>query len=303
MRLAAKRYRAAAVVIAASLVLVGCGDALQEPKLVKRGLSDLSESDVELERAKSENQNRLIDPKFAGKLDIIDDPSGIEAARAFFDDSDSMVLFAPDDKSVLRAATLAINQHLPAVEYDRSRRGDILNLVGDLEVKRLVIVGDIPWTQSSGDFTVIKDPGTHEALGDFTAFQYESKVVASPNQVVKDIARLDKTPYVELRPAWIPYEGEPDDDGKKLPAVPAQSRRDGQMAPNIVATADSPVANVITAAAYGGSVLVMPTADPLEDKRSMAMVAGLDEGSLIALGPEFGHVKEFKEKIRQGTPN
>ena len=106
-----------------------------------------------------------------------------------------------------------------------------------------------------------------------------------------------------MRPAWIPYEGEPDDDGKKLPAVPAQSRRDGQMAPNIVATADSPVANVITAAAYGGSVLVMPTADPLEDKRSMAMVAGLDEGSLIALGPEFGHVKEFKEKIRQGTPN
>ena len=53
MHLAAKRYRAAAAVIAASLVLVGCGDALQEPKLVKRGLSDLSESDVELERAKS----------------------------------------------------------------------------------------------------------------------------------------------------------------------------------------------------------------------------------------------------------
>lgn len=302
MHLAAKKYRAAAAVIAASLVLVGCGDALQDPKLVKRGLSDLSESDVDLERAKSENQNRLIDPKFAGKVEIIDDPSGIDAARTFFEDSDSMVLFASDDKSILRAATLAINQHLPAVEYDPSRRGEILNLVGDLEVKRLVIVGDIPWTQSSGDFTVIKDPGTHEAMGDFTAFQYESKVVASPKQMVKDIARLDHTPYVELRPAWIPYEGEPD-DGRKLPPVPAQSRRDGQMAPNIVATADSPVANVITAAAYGGSVLVMLTADPLEDKRSMAMVAGLDQGALIALGPEFGQVKEFKEKIRQGTPN
>lgn len=303
MHSAAKPYRVAAALIAACLVLVGCGDALQEPKLVKRGLSDIAESDVDLDRAKSENHNRLVDPKFTGKLEIIDDSSGIAAARTFFNDSESMVLFAPDDKSRLRAATLAISQHLPAVEYEPSRRGKILNLIGDLEVKRLVIVGDIPWTQSRGEFTVIKDPGTHEALGDFTAFQYESKVVASPEQMVKDIARLDKTPYVELRPAWIAYEGEADDQGKKLPSVPAQSRRDGQMAPNIVATAESPVANVITAAAYGGSVLVMPTADPLEDKRGMAMVAGLDEGSLIALGPEFGQVKEFKEKIRQGTPN
>ena len=263
----------------------------------------LDESEIDLSKAKAENQNRLIDPKFDGKLVIVNDPIGIEASRLFFEDSDSLVLFAPDDKSILRAATLAVNQHLPAVQYDDARRLEIHKLLTDLGVSRLVVVGDVPWTKTSGEFSVIKDPGTHKALGEFTAFQYGSKVVASPEQMVKDIARLDKTPHMELRPAWVPYEGELDAGEEKNQPIPAQSRRDGQMAPNIVATKDSPIANVITAAAYGGRVLVVPTADPLADKHSMAAVAGLEDGALVALGPEFGRVKEFKAKIKQGTPD
>ena len=301
--LIAKSVRLAATVLVASLALAACGTPVTESKLVRRGLSDLDESEIDLSKAKAENQNRLIDPKFDGKLVIVNDPIGIEASRLFFEDSDSLVLFAPDDKSILRAATLAVNQHLPAVQYDDARRLEIHKLLTDLGVRRLVVVGDVPWTKTSGEFSVIKDPGTHKALGEFTAFQYGSKVVASPEQMVKDIARLDKTPQMELRPAWVPYEGELDAGEEKSQPIPAQSRRDGQMAPNIVATKDSPIANVITAAAYGGRVLVVPTADPLADKHSMAAVAGLEEGALVALGPEFGRVKEFKEKIKQGTPD
>ena len=301
--LIAKSVRLAATVLVASLALAACGTPVTESKLVRRGLSDLDESEIDLSKAKAENQNRLIDPKFDGKLVIVNDPIGIEASRLFFEDSDSLVLFAPDDKSILRAATLAVNQHLPAVQYDDARRLEIHKLLTDLGVRRLVVVGDVPWTKTSGEFSVIKDPGTHKALGEFTAFQYGSKVVASPEQMVKDIARLDKTPQMELRPAWVPYEGELDAGEEKSQPIPAQSRRDGQMAPNIVATKDSPIANVITAAAYGGRVLVVPTADPLADKHSMAAVAGLEEGALVALGPEFGRVKEFKAKIKQGTPD
>ena len=301
--LIAKSVRLAATVLVASLALAACGTPVTESKLVRRGLSDLDESEIDLSKAKAENQNRLIDPKFDGKLVIVNDPIGIEASRLFFEDSDSLVLFAPDDKSILRAATLAVNQHLPAVQYDDARRLEIHKLLTDLGVSRLVVVGDVPWTKTSGEFSVIKDPGTHKALGEFTAFQYGSKVVASPEQMVKDIARLDKTPQMELRPAWVPYEGELDAGEEKSQPIPAQSRRDGQMAPNIVATKDSPIANVITAAAYGGRVLVVPTADPLADKHSMAAVAGLEEGALVALGPEFGRVKEFKAKIKQGTPD
>jgi len=263
----------------------------------------MAESEIDLNKAKAENQNRLIDPNFDGKFVIINDATGIEASRLFFKDSDSLVLFAADDESKLRAATLAVNQHLPAVQYQDDKRLEIHKLLTDLGVRRLVVIGDVPWTETSGEFDVIKDPGTHKALGEFTAFQYGSKVVASPEQMVKDIAQLDKTPQVELRPAWVPYEGEPEGNEEKKGAVPAQSRRDGQMAPNIVATKNSPIANVITAAAYGGNVLVVPTADPLEDKHSMAAVAGLEEGALVALGPEFGRVKEFKAKIKQGTPS
>ena len=301
--LIAKSVRLAATVLVASLALAACGTPVTESKLVRRGLSDLDESEIDLSKAKAENQNRLIDPKFDGKLVIVNDPIGIEASRLFFEDSDSLVLFAPDDKSILRAATLAVNQHLPAVQYDDARRLEIHKLLTDLGVRRLVVVGDVPWTKTSGEFSVIKDPGTHKALGEFTAFQYGSKVVASPEQMVKDIARLDKTPQMELRPAWVPYEGELDAGEEKSQPIPAQSRRDGQMAPNIVATKDSPIANVITAAAYGGRVLVVPTADPLADKHSTAAVAGLEDGALVALGPEFGRVKEFKAKIKQGTPD
>ncbi|WP_225747049.1 hypothetical protein [Corynebacterium sp. Marseille-P4611] len=301
--LIAKSVRLAATVLVAALALSACGTSVTESRLVKRGLSDLDESEIDLNKAKAENQNRLIDPKFDQRFVIVDDTIGIEASRLFFEDSDSLVLFAGDDKSTLRAATLAVNQHLPAVEYDDDRRLEIHKLLTDLGVSRLVVIGDVPWTETSGDFNVIKDPGTHKALGEFTAFQYGSKVVASPEQMVKDIARLDKTPQVELRPAWVPYEGEARTDEKKKNPIPAQSRRDGQMAPNIVATKDSPIANVITAAAYGGRVLVMPTADPLQDKHSMAAVAGLEDGALVALGPEFGRVKEFKAKIKQGNPD
>ena len=302
--LIAKSVRLAATVLVASLALAACGTPVTESNLVRRGLSDLDESEIDLSKAKAENQNRLIDPKFDGKLVIVNDPIGIEASRLFFEDSDSLVLFSPDDKSILRAATLAVNQHLPAVQYDDDRRLEIHKLLTDLGVSRLVVVGDVPWTETSGEeFSVIKDPGTHKALGEFTAFQYGSKVVASPEQMVKDIARLDKTPHMELRPAWVPYEGEHDAGEEKNQPIPAQSRRDGQMAPNIVATKDSPIANVITAAAYGGRVLVVPTADPLADKHSMAAVAGLEDGALVALGPEFGRVKEFKAKIKQSTPS
>ncbi len=301
--LIANSVRLTAAMLVASLALSACGTSVTETKLVRRGLSDLDESEIDLNKAKAENQNRLIDPKFDGRFVIVNDSIGIEASRLFFEDSDSLVLFAGDDKSILRAATLAVNQHLPAVQYDDARRLEIHKLLTDLGVSRLVIVGDVPWTETSGDFTVIKDPGTHKALGEFTAFQYGSKVVASPEQMVKDIARLDKTPQVELRPAWVPYEGELHSDEKRKKPIPAQSRRDGQMAPNIVATKDSPIANVITAAAYGGKVLVVPTVDPLEDKHSMAAVAGLEDGALVALGPEFGRVKEFKAKIKQGTPS
>ena len=301
--LIANSVRLTAAMLVASLALSACGTSVTETKLVRRGLSDLDESEIDLNKAKAENQNRLIDPKFDGRFVIVNDSIGIEASRLFFEDSDSLVLFAGDDKSILRAATLAVNQHLPAVQYDDARRLEIHKLLTDLGVSRLVIVGDVPWTETSGDFTVIKDPGTHKALGEFTAFQYGSKVVASPEQMVKDIARLDKTPQVELRPAWVPYEGELHSDEKRKKPIPAQSRRDGQMAPNIVATKDSPIANVITAAAYGGKVLVVPTVDPLEDKHSMAAVAGLEDGALVALGPEFGRVKEFKAKIKQGAPS
>ena len=82
--LIAKSVRLAATVLVAALALSACGTSVTESRLVKRGLSDLDESEIDLNKAKAENQNRLIDPKFDQRFVIVDDTIGIEASRLFF---------------------------------------------------------------------------------------------------------------------------------------------------------------------------------------------------------------------------
>ena len=120
----------------------------------------------------------------------------------------------------------------------------------------------------------------------------------SRERMVDNIARLDSSTKTELKAAWEPLPQHITKE--KMPAIPAQARRDAQMAPVIVATAESPLANVVNATAYGGTVFVMTEPDPSATKAGAAITAGLSEGPIVALGPEFGSVTEFTHKITQG---
>ncbi|KAA8722928.1 hypothetical protein F4V60_05310 [Corynebacterium flavescens] len=284
------------LVLAAALS--ACSGIGGSEKLVSPSITSLPDSEIDLEKARAENTHRLVDPKFENQIEVIEDSTGIESARTFFSNTRTLIVAEDRDSALLRAASLAVSQRVPVVVYSDEDRGAIMQLVRDLEVEQVVTVGKVSWAEAEGSLEVVHDPGTTAAMGQFTAFQFTSKVVASPSQMVEAVAQLDTDEKTELKAAWEPLLRS--DEERTMPAIEGQSRRDSQMAPNMIATAATPLANVINANAYGGSVLVMPNSELMASKASAAMVIGLEHGSLIALGPEFGRPEEISEKISRG---
>lgn len=113
--------------------------------------------------------------------------------------------------------------------------------------------------------------------------------------MVEEVAALDSDEKIELKAAWEPLPQQI--SHKKMPAIPGSARRDGQMSPNIVATSQSPIANVVNANAYGGTVLIMTDPDPSATKVGAAMVAGLEEGPVVALAPNSVQRKNLAQKF------
>lgn len=285
--------------LVAGALVAGCAGH-RDHVAVPAGITTMAPADIDLEGAASQNQGRLVSDSFSGGIRVLDDAWGLGAVEAFYPDSDSLIIAQATDAAQLRAASLAVGQHVPMVTYDDSVRSSIIALVDVLGVTRILLVGEVPLAETSGSLQVIQDPGTNAAMGELTAFQPTSQVVGRPDRMVQAVAGLDPAAHTELKAAWEPTAQIDVREGKRVAALPAQSPRDGQMAPIIVATPDAPVAAVATAKAYGGQVRVMATGDPTETKASFAMVAGLADGPLVALGKEFGDVHLLSDRIRQG---
>lgn len=278
--------------------LSGCSTYGRGEPLVTQEITDVPDADIDLDRASEENRLRLIDPRFDHMVVVLDDTTGMESARLLFQESNTLIIAADSDAASLRAASLSVAQRVPMVTYSDDIRTDITELATDLGVKQIVVVGNVPWASQSGQWEVVKDPGNTKALGEYTAFRFSSKVVKDPSRMVDNIAHLDANAHTELKAAWEPLEQHLSKE--KMPAIPAQARRDAQMAPVMVATANSPLANVANANAYGATVMVMPDPDPSATKVGAAMTAGLAKGPIVALGPEFGSVTDFTHKIARG---
>lgn len=293
-----KTFTAAVAVIAVAAAASACSGIGGAEKMVTPSITALPDSEIDLDKALSENTNRFVDPRFENKIEVFEDAVGIESARTFFPDTPTLIVAENRDSTLLRAASLAVAQRVPVVVYTDEWRAKIMALVHELEVEQVVVVGDVAWAEAGGFPQVVHDPGTTKALGEFTAFQFTSKVVASPAQMVDAVAKLDSDAKTELKAAWEPLARS--EVRRTMPAIEGQSRRDSQMSPNMIATAATPLVNVINANAFGGTVLVMPSSEPMSTKAGAAMVIGLENGSLIALGPEFGRAEEISAKISQG---
>ncbi|MDD7581288.1 hypothetical protein ACEE23_06500 [Corynebacterium sp. 32222D000AT] len=283
--------------VALCLTLSGCHDVLHQPTAVLTDSVTPAESDINLDDAAAENRNRMVKEEFKGHFHVFEDPYGLETLRYFFPESPTLVISDQRDSSKLRAASIAVSQRAPMLVYDESIRNDIYTEMARLGVDRALMVGQVPMTASAGSVRLIQDPGTTWALGQITAFQFESKVVANRENMARAVAHLDGRTRTELKAAWEPLERLEDEEAVPLPA---QSRRDADMAPIVVATEAASVASVANARSYGAGVRMMPTADPRESKVSQAMVEGMEDGPLVALGPEFGDEKLLADRIREG---
>ena len=246
-------------------------------------------------QARSENLNRFVDDAYPNKVRVIAEDFGLETVREFFSQSRTLIVVENRDGAIARGASIAIAQFAPVVIYDRSIHREIRALIEELNVERVLTVGKVTMADASGDVEIFNDPGTDQALADYTAFEFEQIEVTDPANMVHALSQLTPGGRQEVVATWDVLETR---EHEKLPAIYAQSRRDKEMAPVMVATNTSPVISVANATAFGAKVRVLPDADPTRNFESLAMVAGLADGPLIAFGRDFGSSRDFSHKIR-----
>lgn len=277
-----------AALVALSLVCSACKAETSTPEL-------------SLEEARANNDSRLVAEHFRQPIRVLHDKSGLESVAMFFDSSDTMIIAEDSPAAQLRGASLAISQHAPMLTYDKSLHRDIISMVENLGVKRAVTIGDVSIASTDGEYLVFKDPMTEKSLGELTAFDYDTRVVGDKNEAVRAVAALEPQERIELVPGWG-SDQEVDElsereESAKVPALPAQSRRDGQMAPVIVATPNTSLVSVANARSYGGNVKVLDSGNPTDSKESFKQVVGLGQGPLIALGEDFVSSRELTARI------
>ncbi|WP_156232651.1 MBL fold metallo-hydrolase [Corynebacterium occultum] len=251
--------------------------------------------------ARAANVNRNVDPKFGETPRVLGEAggSGLESSRLFFDQSDTLVLSGPGAAAQLRAASIAVVSHAPVLRFLPEDRDAILAEIDRLGVSQVLTVGLVDFPAAEG-FEVMADDGSLEGLGELTAKQFNEKSVGSYQEMVAATAALDPDENILLTAEWEEFPDTRGAEGEKLPALPGQSRRDGDAAPVIIASPASSTIDVANARAYGGEVRVMDYHDPRLNTETMEMVAGLAEHPLVALGSQFGTAEELAEKIRLG---
>ena len=139
----------------------------------------------------------------------------------------------------------------------------------------------LPHLPAQPGIDYITDPETPDALGKLTALQFVTRAVTNPRHIPHAIADLDGDTAVELVPAWANTTTNitsttaetststaaapatrPTQAPTDLKAFPAQSRRDADTAPIVIATAVSTIAGIATAKAFGATIRILDDPDP-----------------------------------------
>lgn len=248
-----------------------------------------------LERAVAVNQSRHVAAAFEDVPVVVDDTLGIETAKLFFPFSETLVLCDATVEAQLRAASIAVTANAPMVIYDPARHSEYVSLIADMNTVTVLTVGDVSLAPTSGVVRVRRDPGGLKALGEMTSLRFTEKAVEQPGDAVTAVAGLDQREPTWLRAAWADPVALP---GAEAQPFPIQSRRDANMAPQVVATRASSVPSVANARAYGAQVTVVPLPDPRKSEAALFAMAGLSDSPLIALGSQFGTSEELAFRIR-----
>jgi len=316
------RIRAVTTLLVAALPAAGCLSTPHPTPTTSNGAptsTDDAQADTginpDLIAARNTNLNRHVSPDFPNHPIVLPDRdlTGVDASQHFFTTSETLVVTSNDPASQLRAASIAVISHAPMLTLTTTNRAAILNEIARLKTHTILIVGDIPHLPAQPGIDYITDPETPDSLGKLTALQFVTRAVTNPRHIPHAIADLDGDTAVELVPAWhtptsttstisataVPTT-RPTQAPTDLKAFPAQSRRDADTAPIVIATAASTIAGIATAKAFGATIRILDDPDPRYSLTTMKQVAGLADQPLIALGAQFGTAAVLADRIRRG---
>ncbi|MFP7365579.1 MBL fold metallo-hydrolase [Corynebacterium callunae] len=295
------------VAASAALVLglVSCSSAeQQQPAETEAASTSTVEDNSPYREAKTENLARVVSENFPQTPTVISDPgySGIETSKMFFDSSETVVVAGAGISQELRAASIGVVAHAPVLHAPGSDDAAVIAEIERLGATTVLLVGNaLPgFDENSLEkvTTVIQDPGTEQALAELTSLQFEEKTVVDISEVTRATAQLVPEEQTLLVPAWEKMPA--DTSAEKVEAFPVQTKRDGEMAPVVIASPESGISAVATARAYGAEVRFMDYPDPRLNTDTMNMVAGLSDKPLLALGDQFGSSELLSEKIVRG---
>lgn len=298
MRLSASHLLPVLVLVAAAAV--GCAPVhVPPPGSPGRTLVPLVDGEphpVSAEEMRMANRDTVVDPLFPSHPVVSDSPDGLWTSENLFKSSVSVIVSDSTPDSLARAASLAVFAHAPMLVYSPESHAAVTSEIERLQARRVLLVGEVGIAQSSGVPTVFRDPGGLTALGKLTAHKFEERAVDKPEDLPAAVAALDGVTPVVLVPRWATHPVETDAD---VPALPIQTRRDGLNSPVTVASADSPVAAVANARAYGAEVTFLDDPDPRTSDTALAAMIGLADQPLLALGRQFGTEEELAAAIRE----
>lgn len=249
-----------------------------------------------LSQAIAVNESRHVDTRFDEHPVVIDDSKGITSLRHFFRNSETLVVSDDTIAAQLRAASIAVAAHAPMIVYDPARHQEISHEVERLSTHTVLTVGEVNLARTSGRVRVHRDPGGLEALGEMMSVRFDESLVASPQDAAAAVAGLNPNEPTWARAAWADPKVMVGAEAKPFPIM---SRRDADMAPVVVATAESSIASIANARSFGAQVTIVDDADPRASESALFAMAGLSDEPLIALGGQFGTDKELAARIMQ----
>lgn len=251
--------------------------------------------------ARATNVNRNVDPKFGQLPQVLSDATGtgLESSKLFFDQSETVVISGGSESAQLRAASIAVVSHAPTLRFSPEQQDQVLAEIERLGANKVLTVGDVDLPAIEG-VEVFADDGSMDALAELSAKKFNEQPVENYSDMVAATAALDPEQNTLLIAGWEQFPDTRSEDTPKLPALPAQSRRDAGAAPVVIASPTTSTIDVANVRAYGGEVRVMDYHDPRLNADTMEMVAGLSDHPLVALGAQFGTGEQLAEKIELG---
>ncbi|OFP33387.1 hypothetical protein [Corynebacterium sp. HMSC071B10] len=280
------RFRGiAAALCACALALGGCAEEVEQSPL---------------EKARTANQSRHVATSFDDRPVVLDDTNGLVSSEYFFVSSETLVVSDQTVEAQLRAASIAAYAHAPMLVYDAQHHAQVIQETERLKAHTVLTVGDVPIAPLSGEVRVNRDPGGLEALGKMTSVRFRERAVQNPARAQRAVAELNTTQPTWLNASWAQPVVKPN---AKAQPFPVHSRRDADMAPQVVATGETSIASIANARAYGAAVAYVDDPDPRASESTLLAMAGLADAPLVLLGTQFGRAIDIPQRIMQAEEN